>query len=697
MTLSRSLLTAAAFAALGSVASAQLQVRAIDFESADAADFNALSSLGFNNYINVFDPSGTTFFYGYGFPTNNDYNDGALVVTGLGGGAQGNQAMQTNSQYNNATEHTNGNLLETNTFIEQFISADSLGDTWTFDFDYIKTTNVASSATTFAFVKVLDAVSGNFSTIAFDSFDTTGASDATWASGQLSLTIDPAWTGQLCQFGFTNVCTNNEDSGRIYDNIEWQGPPPPPPTMTPYDQDFDGLDINDPDALSNEGWIIYANVFDSVGGFIYGYGTFPAPNPGIGFSAITDTQQAADQGTQSLVVYSDYNNGDHGNGNYIEASVFKEQTIETANIGETALFSFDYKKSDFVGNGQGDAQMFAFIKVLDPSAGFATIRETRLDVTDSSIRNWENATLTMALDPGTDGKIFQIGFGSYASNYDDTGVLYDNIELSFLDIDNSPSTNLYTVIDEGVTLFNPEFATSSGVSMCTPEGGNNDLWFAYIAEADADINFDLCGSDFDTVMSVFDGSTGQNVGCNDDSCGVQSALTISGTAGIPYVIQVSGRGMTPEFGNGVLTISEGIGSTICSAQENESGGGAVITATGSPVATDNSLTLDIRDLPANTMGYFLTSSDATFLANPGGSAGDLCIASLSIGRYAGAVQTSDGAGAVSFPVDLTAIPGPTGPSSVMAGDTRFFQYWSRDTTGGNPTSNFSTAVSITFQ
>ena len=207
---------------------------------------HALSSLGFNNYINVFDPSGTMFFYGYGFPTNNDYNDGALVVTGLGGGAQGNQAMQTNSQYNNANEHTNGNLLETNTYVEQFISADSLGDTWTLDFDYIKATNVASSATTFAFVKVLDAVGGSFSTIAFEQFDTTGASDTTWASGQLSLTIDPAWTGQLCQFGFTNVCTNNEDSGRIYDNIEWQGPPPPPPTMNPYAQDFDGLDIANP-------------------------------------------------------------------------------------------------------------------------------------------------------------------------------------------------------------------------------------------------------------------------------------------------------------------------------------------------------------------------------------------------------------------------------------------------------------------
>ena len=468
MNLSRSLLTTAAFAALGSVASAQLQVRSIDFESADPASPGpGVSDLGFGNFVTVFDPSGG-YLFGYGvFPPNNTEGECALLVSGLGTPSNG-QSLQTNSNYNNTTEHGNGNILETNTFFEQNITADSFGDTWTLDFDYLKANCDANPAgtTTAAFIKVLDPASG-FATVYYDPIDTTGADCVNWTSASTSVTIDSAWGGHILQVGFTNRCSNNDDSRRVYDNIEWQGPPPPPPTMNEYAQDFDGLDITNGDALSNEGWIIFANVFDPAGGYLYGYGTFPAPNPGIGFSAITDTQQAADQGSQSLVVYSDYNNGDHANGNYIEASVFKEQTVEAANIGQTAIFSFDVKKSDFVGNGQGDAQMFAFIKILDPSAGFATIRQTRLDVTDNSIRNWENATLTMALDPGTEGKIFQIGFGSYASNYDDTGVLYDNIELSFLDIDNSPSTNLYTVVEDGVTLFNPEFATDSGVAMCT--------------------------------------------------------------------------------------------------------------------------------------------------------------------------------------------------------------------------------------
>jgi hypothetical protein len=699
MNLSRSLFTAALFAALGSAASAQLQVRSIDFEAADPADVDALSNLGFGNYVNVFDPTGSSFLYGYGFPSNNQVGEGTLVVTGLGGGAQGAQAMQTDSNYNNGGAHGAGELVETNTFISQNISADSIGDTWTFDFDYIKSTNVATSATTGAFIKVLDSVGGSFAQLAFESLDTTGASDTAWASGQLAITIDPAWDGQLLQFGFINTCTNFEDSGRIYDNIEWQGPPPPPPTMNAYAQDFDGLDINDGQALENEGWIIYANVFDPAGNYLYGYGTFPAPNPGIGFSAITDGQQSADQGSQSLVIYSDYNNGDHANGNYIEASVFKEQIIQSANVGQYAIFSFDVKKSDFVGNGQGDAQMYAFIKVLDPAQGFATIRETRLDVTDNSIRNWENATLTMELDPGTDGKIFQIGYGSYASNYDDTGVLYDNIELSFVDVDEISGAD-FAVIEEGTTLWNPEYATDSGVGFACGQG-ESDLWFIYFAESDSEIAVSTAGSDFDTILQVFDATTGAFIDCHDDvafPADPTSALSFSGTAGSPYWIQVSGWGAAgSEFGSGVLNINEGIGTQICSAQANDTGAGASLVLNGSAIAADNDLTLEVRDLPANSLGYFLTSMDTIFLAGAGGSAGDLCIASTAIGRYAGNVLDSGAAGSVSFSPDLTAIPGPTGNVAAMAGETRFFQYWTRDISGGNPTSNFSTAAGITFQ
>ncbi len=56
--------------------------------------------------------------------------------------------------------------------------------------------------------------------------------------------------------------------------------------VAPYAQDFEGLTQSDPAALTNDGWLIFGNVFDSGGNYLYGYGVFGAPNDGAAFSAI---------------------------------------------------------------------------------------------------------------------------------------------------------------------------------------------------------------------------------------------------------------------------------------------------------------------------------------------------------------------------------------------------------------------------
>jgi hypothetical protein len=56
--------------------------------------------------------------------------------------------------------------------------------------------------------------------------------------------------------------------------------------LTPYSQDFEGLVETDPDALANDGWLVFGNVFSPEGGYLYGYGPFPAPNHALAFSQI---------------------------------------------------------------------------------------------------------------------------------------------------------------------------------------------------------------------------------------------------------------------------------------------------------------------------------------------------------------------------------------------------------------------------
>ena len=85
------------------------------------------------------------------------------------------------------------------------------------------------------------------------------------------------------------------------------------------------------------------------------------------------------------------------------------------------------------------------------------------------------------------------------------------------------------------------------------------------------------------------------------------------------------------------------------------------------------------------------------MANPAGSAGNLCLAG-SIGRYVGPgqIQNSGAAGAISLGINLSQHPTPTGFVQVAAGQTWNFQAWFRDSSIGMTTSNFSNGLSLTF-
>jgi len=195
--------------------------------------------------------------------------------------------------------------------------------------------------------------------------------------------------------------------------------------IIPYSQDFEGLAQADPNALANDGWLVYGNVYEADGiTYAYGYGPFPAPNGGPGFCAIAAGEGGPAQGAQQLVVYSDYNNEDHGNGSnrIIEANVFQEQTIEAGDVGATVVFSFDAKRGDL----GGISQAYAFIKTIDPNSGYATTNFVTVDTT-AIPTTWSTYSIELLIDAGLVDQILQFGFAARASNYEPSGVFYDNI------------------------------------------------------------------------------------------------------------------------------------------------------------------------------------------------------------------------------------------------------------------------------
>ena len=194
-----------------------------------------------------------------------------------------------------------------------------------------------------------------------------------------------------------------------------------------YDQDFEALNPEDPDALANDGWLYFGNVFTADGTFKFGFGPFPAPTTSGQISAIATGEGGPDQGAQQLVVFSNYDCCQPGEGHFgtdkVETIVFQEiNPIPADFIGQVFEFTFDAKR----GNIAGSTTAQAIIRTLDPGAGFATTNNVVLDTTNLPT-DWATYAISLDLsDPLLQGQILQFGFSTIASNFEGAGNFYDN-------------------------------------------------------------------------------------------------------------------------------------------------------------------------------------------------------------------------------------------------------------------------------
>jgi murein tripeptide amidase MpaA len=86
-------------------------------------------------------------------------------------------------------------------------------------------------------------------------------------------------------------------------------------------------------------------------------------------------------------------------------------------------------------------------------------------------------------------------------------------------------------------------ATLDGSCSCAESATAPDGWYFYRPYGNGYFTASLCGSSFDTVLSIHSacpGTEANEIACNDDYCGGQSSLTIFVSSGHPYWIRVSG-------------------------------------------------------------------------------------------------------------------------------------------------------------
>jgi len=96
-------------------------------------------------------------------------------------------------------------------------------------------------------------------------------------------------------------------------------------------------------------------------------------------------------------------------------------------------------------------------------------------------------------------------------------------------------------------------------------GNGPSVWYVFTASADGHIRVDTFGSDYDTTLSGYIGAPGSliQIGCNDDSLGLQSQLNLPVTAGTTYYF-MAGAFLGGPGGNLVFNADVGASPAVVS-------------------------------------------------------------------------------------------------------------------------------------
>ena len=82
---------------------------------------------------------------------------------------------------------------------------------------------------------------------------------------------------------------------------------------------------------------------------------------------------------------------------------------------------------------EGATTALAFIVTLDPAASFAQTNFVPIDL-NSVGPTWDRYSAMLELtDPLLEGQILQVGFRNTASNFEGSGIFYDNVEARLSD------------------------------------------------------------------------------------------------------------------------------------------------------------------------------------------------------------------------------------------------------------------------
>ena len=101
--------------------------------------------------------------------------------------------------------------------------------------------------------------------------------------------------------------------------------------------------------------------------------------------------------------------------------------IPASEVGKTYTFSFQAKSGN-INDPAGSSTANAFIKTLNPDDGFSVSASDTEDMTNLP-DTWGGFTVSLEITAELEGHLLQFGFQNNASNFEPSGVYYDNVRL----------------------------------------------------------------------------------------------------------------------------------------------------------------------------------------------------------------------------------------------------------------------------
>ena len=233
---------------------------------------------------------------------------------------------------------------------------------------------------------------------------------------------------------------------------------------------------------------------------------------------------------------------------------------------------------------------------------------------------------------------------AYISTFD-LGVISYEIDTAIIE---TPPNDL---CEDAIALICGETVTGqTNTATDTGENASGDVWFTYTGAGTIEtVTLSLCdgGTDYDSILRVYDACDGNLIESNDDFCGVQSELSFDSDGTSTYTIMVEGYGANTGNFNLVVSCED-----IINAPDNDLCDGAIAVECGDSVSGD--------------------TTNATNIGNPGTCDTDLSVGpgvwySITIpndGDYDVTVDTVDS----DFDTKLGVFTGVCGASVCVAGN-----------------------------